>query len=574
MSSDSGYNSDDPASDPKQAKATAGPPQKKKRLVINKPDWRIRGRRGALGAFAELPICKNVDHATLYSLSLTAKPFRAVLASKAASAVWDRAREEAGLPQLAANELSPIQYAHLVHGKWCQACDAAGRRTKGHPIHQVRVRLCKVCEKELVVREREWDSYGASRALQLSQHRFPKLWHYKPFLKQMETLLMRDHPDPTAPATKTYTDLRQITLDRRAMDGLALLEWEKMRKEAQKADRQGVRDARKTELERRLLLEGWDESDFDADWAQHKLVRETTRSNAQRIVTDRTWNNLKPELEAYLAARRAEREADALLDRQWIRRQNLIPLYNSFKASLPTKEADILPRLFDILNLDAIRQLWAPDPEDDVEVDQAMWDDAMRESNLAECQRELKADFYRLAVKAHRKSTVPMSVPANADAPTDAEIDRALSRSTAVFSCQHHVQDEEGERVCSFAAPYPLIVKHIALKHGRSINAEWHSASSRRRIDGSVVKSNSGEWMQVGEDVSLSKWVVTLGQGVFAEVSPRDRKRCRFSCRLCPHDRESRRTFAQSITHLRAGHLDDSCTTLPLKCLRLHRADT
>ena len=65
-------------------------------------------------------ICIHVDHKTLYALLSTTKAFRATLQSATAKHIWDSARAEAGLPKLAAQELSDLQYAHLVWGKGCQ----------------------------------------------------------------------------------------------------------------------------------------------------------------------------------------------------------------------------------------------------------------------------------------------------------------------------------------------------------------------------------------------------------------------------------------------------------------------
>ncbi|KAK4701629.1 hypothetical protein P7C70_g4601, partial [Phenoliferia sp. Uapishka_3] len=141
------------------------------RQVPKKRDWRVRGRRGALGAFAELPvellteISRDLDHETLYALSLTSKSFRATLASPASDNLWDDARQAAGLPRLEANELSPIQYAHLVWGKGCQVClevlkDASGTDVqwdnqacdskRGKVEYHLRVRLCEDCEQKLI----------------------------------------------------------------------------------------------------------------------------------------------------------------------------------------------------------------------------------------------------------------------------------------------------------------------------------------------------------------------------------------------------------------------------------------
>ncbi|KAL8277605.1 hypothetical protein RQP46_010037 [Phenoliferia psychrophenolica] len=121
-----------------------------KKPRTNKPSWRVRGKQGALSAFACMPldvladICDQLDHQTIYYLSLTSKVLRATLLAPTAQPIWVRARKALELPDLAAKELSESQYAHLIWARNCQVC-GKGKIVKAN--FYLRIRVCPSCEK-------------------------------------------------------------------------------------------------------------------------------------------------------------------------------------------------------------------------------------------------------------------------------------------------------------------------------------------------------------------------------------------------------------------------------------------
>ncbi|KAK4701628.1 hypothetical protein P7C70_g4600, partial [Phenoliferia sp. Uapishka_3] len=363
------------------------------------------------------------------------------------------------------------------------------------------------------------------------------LW-YRPHLEQMEEYLDREYPDSSTAEAITFHDKRLVTLDLRVQDGQALLDWEAKKKEEKAVERKDIRSEKKAEIERRFLADGWDKSDFDAEWAKHPHIK----NNKVLRLTDRSWKIMKPQLEDFLTARRAQRHEENLPHRQQERRQQLEPFYNAYWSSLSTSHAATLPGLYDLLNFDAFSELWIPD---DVNIDQTAWDAAVRKSNLAGSRQYIKTGFYELAVKAYRKSGAPARSPARPDASTDSEMNTLLARTTSVFLCQHKLRENA---TCGHAASYPAIIDHIVERHSRRMSADHHNGlPSRLSVDGTEYECEAGDWMLVEEEADIPPWVVALGQAIFEAIQPKERKGYTFRCRFksCSGDDPTRLSFAQ-----------------------------
>ncbi|GAA5898127.1 hypothetical protein JCM8208_000160 [Rhodotorula glutinis] len=127
---------------------------------------RVRGRRGAMSAFTNIPldllydICANLEPRDLLALSTTSKVFRSVVTGAASAPLWLAARERVGLPELE-HPMTDLQYAHLLFGKGCAFCT---RKNAGKPEVYYRARICSACTKDKFA-----DEYTAAGATALDK---------------------------------------------------------------------------------------------------------------------------------------------------------------------------------------------------------------------------------------------------------------------------------------------------------------------------------------------------------------------------------------------------------------------
>ncbi|GAA5969174.1 hypothetical protein JCM3765_005747 [Sporobolomyces pararoseus] len=110
------------------------------------PQGRVKGRRGALKAFKDLPldlifeICAHADVPALLALSNTNKSIRRVVLGESSSNLFKQARQRMGMPELLV-PMTDLQYAELIFGKGCNFC--SNKFAKVELLF--RARICKTC---------------------------------------------------------------------------------------------------------------------------------------------------------------------------------------------------------------------------------------------------------------------------------------------------------------------------------------------------------------------------------------------------------------------------------------------
>ncbi|GAA5840641.1 hypothetical protein JCM3766R1_000497 [Sporobolomyces carnicolor] len=95
-------------------------------------------------------ILSNVTPKDLLAFARTNKFYRSILMSESrSSAIWRKARQRFGLPDLTAKDFSEPAYAHLAFGDRCDHC---GRYSPTCFDPFLRRRLCQVCRKDHLVK--------------------------------------------------------------------------------------------------------------------------------------------------------------------------------------------------------------------------------------------------------------------------------------------------------------------------------------------------------------------------------------------------------------------------------------
>ncbi|BGP42739.1 hypothetical protein JCM10450v2_006849 [Rhodotorula kratochvilovae] len=95
-------------------------------------------------------VCTHLRLADLVHLASTSRALRELLLSKSCAQLWGLVRRENGyvLP----DEMGGIEFGLLLEGKRCQRCGASAYI---ETLQHLRIRLCKKCTKQLVVKRRE-----------------------------------------------------------------------------------------------------------------------------------------------------------------------------------------------------------------------------------------------------------------------------------------------------------------------------------------------------------------------------------------------------------------------------------
>ncbi|KPV77150.1 uncharacterized protein RHOBADRAFT_52097 [Rhodotorula graminis WP1] len=283
-----------------------------------------RGTKGTLCGILDLPldvlagICEHLDLETLFHLSrLNKRFFKFLRGNSTLSYLWEWAREESGLPELAAPCFSTVELANLLFSKYCQNC----ARTTPKADFLLRVRLCQACSKNLIWDDRDLDfplDNFADTALRrfgphAQAHRVPdprprlhadckRRW----IKAGVHNVIRIEKGAGFIESGKDYTF--QEFKDRcfqvsilRDQDGDAIIEWQQQRVIEQDKIRQARRVQRREAIEARLVERGW--QPHHPEWKAHSLV------NMARDLNDKIWSSIRGKLETFLQAQEAERDA-------------------------------------------------------------------------------------------------------------------------------------------------------------------------------------------------------------------------------------------------------------------------
>ncbi|GAA5928454.1 hypothetical protein JCM3775_000615 [Rhodotorula graminis] len=417
-------------------------------------------------------ILAHLPLGALHAVAQLSRHYRNTVMLDQMDDIWAAAREADGLPDLEQGgwDWFEFGYAGLVHGKHCVLC---GKPSQRWPDAFLRMRLCKPCRSENIVRldhldDIDSDLHGAVKdcVIQTRQslddlHQVrSKLRHgFLPDLESESTILWRfqdkdDAADEAYYADKfaarspksgsragaghkgggqgTYDELprrgegewgeRVTAYVKKRRGACARIEQEGealfvalgklyAREATQHGhEEDGTSIARREALEERVLAlsdeEKWSKDDFCGVWLSDKVV-----NRGLDTVDDAEWKALKPKVLKVLAASRKKRLAAAKAEAQALRRQALVPVYQSFRNRQPSAEAIVLTPLFaDFLLFPSVRALWQPH---DAVIDQ---------DTIASAQEGMDEDLneWRTSLRLH---VVQLVLSNTLDLPDDEELD-------------------------------------------------------------------------------------------------------------------------------------------------------
>ncbi|KPV78150.1 uncharacterized protein RHOBADRAFT_50657 [Rhodotorula graminis WP1] len=315
---------------------------------------RVKGRRGAMSAFTNIPldllydICANLEPRDLLALSTTSKVFRSVVTGAASAPLWVAARKRVGLPELA-HPMTDLQYAHLLFGKGCSFCT---RKNAGKPEVFYRARICTACMKDkfadtisdqgvrafaeafkdhkkmhpftlLVANQtaveprRDVPHYRLEEVIRVSadlHSRFPEssfsssLGHGSDSFffiftrtsgKRRSQAIHTEVTEKSTPFERWWFAEREDKFWAQQEDGFKLSEWIIKQKIAQAVTKEDLRKARREEIRRRFKDQGFQPDEFNLDFHRHSLF------NKPELLTERTWTTVEAALKPILLASRS-----------------------------------------------------------------------------------------------------------------------------------------------------------------------------------------------------------------------------------------------------------------------------
>ncbi|KDN43612.1 hypothetical protein RSAG8_05989, partial [Rhizoctonia solani AG-8 WAC10335] len=304
--------------DPKPTRKRARRAQKEKDSSVPIEGSKRAKVKGKLEIFKNVPveIARYLHPFDLVLLSRVNKFFRELFMSRQAASIWTSARHNVpGIPPCPP-ELCEPQYAALLFTKMCSQC---GKYAPRHMDPALLVRLCSSCREEQfklipTMNNKVTDMTLVAHSSDLPPRNFR---HYgRLFLGS----------DVEAVESK----LKELSA---AGDKDNIVLWEKeRRKELQ--DRYTRKDAHEAEVEARLISLGWEREDHRP---QHHPRRKQWLSlvRSAKVLTDRAWDKLLPQLLVHLETNRKERLERERNCRKHDRFQELREFWRATKKQLP-----------------------------------------------------------------------------------------------------------------------------------------------------------------------------------------------------------------------------------------------
>ncbi|VDC05518.1 unnamed protein product [Peniophora sp. CBMAI 1063] len=450
-----------------------------------------RGRKqGRLSVLPTLPmdllyeIFAHLGPPDLLSLARTTKSFRSILMSRQSAFIWrsvlDAASEEAGHPPRPENMDEPAWTQLVFGGGKCGSC---GGKTSKEILWAIRIRLCKTCQSENLLRinllprpekmdpKTSWrdvipfdtESHSLERIM-LSINDNNTSDRYHPFVLKSDCLDYMKKLKTLSDAGGDFDTLRtQLDQDRKTRT-LARLEHAKVCYAAEDARLENreteLGDLKKTRFEQiksRLLAMGYDVVDMEhGEFKRHQEVR------AAKPMTDKIWSRVGPILSAVIEDirdRRLERERVLRMEE---RQDAVEEEYNdAILRALPWPVVAFVPhlkRIWEHSGLEGVKEILEADDTSPT----AEYRVSIRQSLLSSI---MTIEQSILNTGNSLRSALPVSW-SNADIPTsqvplsyqvqcpDFALDLSplatLDRAAFVFRCQHPASRALGTRPIHF----------------------------------------------------------------------------------------------------------------------------
>ncbi|THH04390.1 hypothetical protein EW145_g5553 [Phellinidium pouzarii] len=285
----------------------------------NKPVTRRHrnSKVGRLEALMDIPvdvfleISANMSSHDLLNMARSSKSLRDLLMSKDSKPIWRAARENVGLPDCP-SDLSEPQFADLIFCKGCYFCNAPRAQT----VHlALRLRLCKACsEKSTVVREETdvFDEIENKNPLLFELvpydelYCFSKLYH----IEQVKTIWHKYQSIELNPEELAlFVAERKILVKEIIEVCIFISDWMSDQRYKKRVHQDSIGKMREEKIKENLKTLGYTEMDLDSTLDNNALFSKWRKLvKNPKMLTDRIWNNIRPQLVTLIVERQAWRE--------------------------------------------------------------------------------------------------------------------------------------------------------------------------------------------------------------------------------------------------------------------------
>ncbi|CAE6460320.1 unnamed protein product [Rhizoctonia solani] len=296
--------------------------------------------KGKLEVFKNVPveIAKYLHPFDLVLLSRVNKFFRELFMSRQAASIWISARYNVpGLPPCPPGLCEP-QYAALLFTKMCSQC---GKYAPRHMDPILLVRLCSSCRDEQfkLIPAMLRNVTDMSLVARSSDHPPRNFRHYGRLILSSDIETVESKLKELSAAgdkdnlVRWKDERRKELQDRQTNSGL-FKEWFAARDSERETDLIQRKDAYEAEVEARLISLGWEPEDHrPLDNSRRKQWFSLVR--AAKVLTDRTWDKLLPQLVVHLEENKKERLERGRYARKQERTQELHEFWSATKKQLP-----------------------------------------------------------------------------------------------------------------------------------------------------------------------------------------------------------------------------------------------
>ncbi|KLO06466.1 hypothetical protein SCHPADRAFT_946061 [Schizopora paradoxa] len=331
--------------DASTSQATEGSSKKKRKVTGVKKRTTIKGK---LSKLLEMPmeifteIACYMSPEDLLNLSRASRGLREILMSKSSERVWEAARKVQGNIPARPPDLNEPQYADLLFGKGCSFCSES--RTKKVYV-SLRVRACSKCFEKHIA---DFDA-----VYQQNRNAFPGYLTSSVIFSMLLSARLECYPARPPPVIikshfhelagkiselstnerdlKAYIGKRQKNIEAISDSRYQIHRWLQDASNMKEQLMKRLRRDRQASIHEKLRALGYENEDFDTQfdpkgWKWNQLIGQT------RAVSDRVWENIRPQLEEIIKLRRAHAGANFLAKRRNARQ---LEFSRRFVASQP-----------------------------------------------------------------------------------------------------------------------------------------------------------------------------------------------------------------------------------------------
>ncbi|TDL24623.1 hypothetical protein BD410DRAFT_767173 [Rickenella mellea] len=319
----------------KESVVSASPGATEKRPV------KRRGRLSLLPTLAmdvlfEVFVC--LQPLDVLNIMYTSKGFRDLLIAPSSTFIWKAVLMNVdGLPDCPPF-LSEVEYAKLAFNPYCYRC---GKRTPNGPQWEVLARFCGTCLDNVLtpafdLPSRVNDSYKSVLGLIKNEQRRSRKSGYGPYFycePQVRRLLMHVESLPEKSSESWIADAQRNASGIRKHAKLCR-DWEDRVRTCRQEQLEETKLKRREDINRKLTQLGFGTalSYVELEFENHHLVKPGV------ALTERIWNNIKPELVGWMQEHETKRLARSALNAYTIAHPDLIlPRTTDFLASAGIK---------------------------------------------------------------------------------------------------------------------------------------------------------------------------------------------------------------------------------------------